>query len=161
MRALLHVPEHWKNSPAVYLLFLLSNSVRINEKTLTGIEKYLQAKIKIHIHKWNNYCLQQQEEHFCPGEYLLMIFTWILAFFITFFFFSVISFLWESHCPQWFRSPLRLLVSVLSVLLRDLFSCSLCYKAHYNILTSKHRITMVVWRACGICVLQFFKKWPK
>lgn len=79
------------------------------------------------------------------------IFSWSLLGFLLFFFFYFLFSLWflfyGNLTAHWFQSPLRLLVSVLSVLLRDLFSCSLCYKDHYNILTSKHRISMVVWRA--------------
>lgn len=74
------------------LPLLLSCSVRMCEKTVTGIEKVLLAMRKISISKRKNNCLQQQqEEQFYPGGYLLVMFTSVLGGFFSFSFSVAIS----------------------------------------------------------------------
>lgn len=74
------------------LPLLLSCSVRMCEKTVTGIEKVLLATRKISISKRKNNCLQQQqEEQFYPGGCLLVMFTSVLGGFFSFSFSVAIS----------------------------------------------------------------------
>lgn len=97
------------------LPLLLSCSVRMCEKTVTGIEKVLLATRKISISK--------RKKQLPPAAAGGAILSWRVSscnvYFSSwwFFFFFLLCGNLTSH---WFQSPLRLQVSVLSVLLRDL-----------------------------------------